>query len=342
MTHPTQDKVAALSRALESAGYLDAPIAPLITFPENTRRRVDLGATRIAGTISLGLHKPRSPEVIDLLEDTVTRPEILALLPNLRILLRSLESFRRTGEVLINWLDRGPDIVLRMDAAFTGPDRAKIIAFARANHLLRISIATGEEIPEPVIILSPPVITFSGTPVEPPPGGFLQASADAETAIIAAVLKGLPKLTNKSRLVELFAGSGTLSFALAQHARVEAYEGDAMAVASHDKAIRTNNLAGRMSVTQRDLHRRPLQPADMSGAACVILDPPYAGAPQQMRFLTASTVKRVIYVSCNPEALTTDAAALRRAGFLLVSATPIDQFQNSENLESVVVFNKPK
>ncbi len=61
----------------------------------------------------------------------VTLPEILRLLPELRILLRSLQAFRSTGSVVINWLDHGPDILLRMDAAFTGPDRTKIIAFAR-------------------------------------------------------------------------------------------------------------------------------------------------------------------------------------------------------------------
>ena len=163
-------------------------------------------------------------------------------------------------------------------------------------------------------------------PVEPPPGGFLQPSGEGESAIITAVLAALPKLTAKSRLVELYAGSGTLSFALAQHARVEAYEGDAAAVAACDKAIRTNNLAGRIRITHRDLHRRPLQPTDMAGAAAVILDPPYAGATTQTKFIAASAVKKIIYVSCNPEALITDATLLRRAGYALTTATPIDQF----------------
>ena len=231
-------------------------------------------------------------------------PNILRLLPELRILLRSLQALRSTGSVIINWLDHGPDILLRMDADFTGPDRTKIIAFARTHKILRISIATGTDLPEPAIILAPPIITFAGIPVEPPPGGFLQPSGEGESAIITAVLAALPKLTAKSRLVELYAGSGTLSFALAQHARVEAYEGDASAVAAQDKAIRTNNLAGRMRITHRDLHRRPLQPTDMSGAAAVILDPPYSGATTQTKFIAASAVKKIIYISCNPEALT--------------------------------------
>jgi 23S rRNA (uracil1939-C5)-methyltransferase len=261
-------------------------------------------------------------------------------LPDLRILLRSLQAFRAAGSVVINWLDDGPDILLRMDAAFSGPDKSRLIAFARAWQVPRISTASGADLPEPLVILSNPVIKFSTIKVAPPPGGFLQASREGEAAIIAAVLAGLPKLTKKSLIIELFAGSGTLSFALAQHARVEAYEGDPAAAAAQEQAIRAANLAGRMSITQRDLHRRPLQPAELARAAVVVLDPPFAGAAAQMRFLAAAGVARVIYVSCNPAALAGDAAFLNRAGYRLLAATPIDQFPFSENVESVEIFSE--
>lgn len=336
------DKSALLADALARAGYADAPIAPLQEVALYTRRRVDLAVTRKAGEILLGLHKARSPDVVDMRECVLLRPAILALLPELRTLLRSLQALRSAGDVVINALDDGLDILLRLDAAFTGPDRTKIIAFARTHALPRISIATGTEAPEPVVILAPPVITFSGTPVEPPPGAFLQPSREGEAAIIAAMLAGLPKLTAKSRIVELFAGVGTLSFALAQHARVEAYEGDTAAAAALEKALRANSLAGRISIAQRDLHRRPLQPAELTGRAAVVLDPPFAGASTQIRFIVQSKIPRVLYISCNPDALASDAAQLHRAGYKLLSATPIDQFPYSENVESVVVFALPK
>ncbi|OYV54707.1 MAG: hypothetical protein B7Z71_13500 [Acidocella sp. 21-58-7] len=175
----------------------------------------------------------------------------------------------------------------------------------------------------------------------PPPGAFLQASIAGEAEIIKAVLAGLPKLTAKARIVELYAGIGTLSFALVPHGRIEAYEGAVDAVTAHELAIRRANLAGRMQVSVRDLNRRPLLIAEIAKAAVVVLDPPYAGAGAQMKNLAASGVKRIIYVSCNPDALATDAFALQRAGYEILTATPIDQFPYSENLESVVVFAKP-
>ena len=334
------DKSAILASALSRAGFAGAPILPLIEIPLRTRRRADLAAIRIDATVALGLHRARSHDVVDMTECVLLEPGIFALLAPLRVLLRSLESFRRAGSVIINMLDHGADILLRLDAPATGPDRHKMIAFARANGVSRISIAlqTGEA--ELVAMLAPPLITFSSVPVEPPTGAFLQASQAGESAIIEAVLAGLPALKPKSRIVELYAGIGTLSFALANHARVEAYEGAADAVTAHDLAIRRHNLAGRMNVTMRDLARQPLKLSEMAGAAAVVLDPPYAGAGAQMKNLAASGVPRIIYVSCNPDALSHDAALLRGAGYGCLTARPIDQFPYSQNLEAVAVFEK--
>ncbi len=334
------DKVSLLEAALERAGFVDAPVAPLVEVPVGTRRRADLAATRKGTEIALGLHRARGTDVVDMRECALLRPEFLLLLPPLRELLRSLTAFRRAGSVVINWVENGPDILLRMDAEFLLPDRKRIIEFAKAQGAPCISIATGEDVPEPVVIVANPVVHFGGVAVSPPPGGFLQASGQGEAAIVAAVLAGLPKLTPKSRVVELFSGAGTLSFPLAAVARVEAYEGEAAAVLAAETASRAANIAGRVSFTRRDLHRRPLQPSDMAKAAAVVLDPPFAGAAAQMRFIVASGVARVIYVSCNPEALAHDATILRRAGYKVLAATPIDQFPYSGNLESVVVFAK--
>jgi 23S rRNA (uracil1939-C5)-methyltransferase len=336
------DKSGLLRDALTRAGYENPAVGPLVEIPLQSRRRVDLAASRNGSVIALGLHKSRSAEVVDMLECVLLDARIMMLLPDLRALLRRLEGFRRTASVIINLLDNGPDILFRSDADITGPDRTNLIAFARTHDVLRVSVAKDKGEAEPVIILKPPVITLSGIAVEPAPGAFLQASPQGEAAIIAACLAGLPRLTGKSRIAELYAGIGTLTFALVKHARVEAYEGAADAVAAQELAIRRSNLAGRIKLAARDLARRPLQATELNGCAAVVLDPPYAGAANQMRFLTAAAVPRVIYVSCNPKALAADAYALKKAGYGLLAATPIDQFPYSENLESVVVFGLSK
>ena len=332
------DKRALLINALARAGYNNADVAPLVAVPLCNRRRVDLAASRKGAEVALGLHRRRSSDVVDMRECALLRPGFLPLLPPLRGVLRSLHAFRCKASVVINWLDNGPDILLRSDAALTQPDRARLIAFVQEHGVPRLCVAEPKSLPEPVIVLANPVLHFAGVKVTPPPGGFLQASPEGEAAIIAAMLAGLPKLRSKSRIIELYAGCGTLSFALAPHARVEAYEGDESAVYASDKAARAAGLAGRVTVTHRDLHRRPLLTKDFKGADAGGLDPPFAGAATQMQFLAGAGVARIIYVSCNPEALAYDAGLLRRARYKILAAMPIDQFPFSENVESVVIF----
>ena len=288
--------------------------------------------------LSLGLHKARGAEVVDMRECLLLDPRILALLPALRDLLRGLQGVRRAASVVINQVDNGADLLLRADAPLSLADRRKLIAFAQAHDLPRISIARENAPPEPVVIRSPPVITLSGIPVAPPPGAFLQPSEAGEAAIIGAVLDALPEKPEKAPIVELYAGIGTLTFALARRVRVEAYEGNAPAVAAQEHALRRHNLDGRIKLTRRDLARRPLQPAELKGRPALVLNPPYGGAAAQMRFLAAAGIPRVIYISCNPQALAADAALLRAAGYRLLSATPVDQFPYSENLEAIAVF----
>ncbi|WP_297366823.1 class I SAM-dependent RNA methyltransferase [Acidocella sp.] len=339
-TGQTPDKSARLHAALTRAGYSAPTLAPLIAVPPASRRRVDLGAERLGPALHLGLHKHRGREVVDMAECALLRPELLALLAPLRTVLRSLQALKRTGAIHINWLDTGADLLIRTDAPFQLPDRTRLIAFAKTHDLPRISIASGQDLPEPLAVLRPPVIHFGGVPVTPPPGGFLQASAEGEAAIVASVLAALPKLTQKSRLIELYSGSGTLTFPLSHHARVEAFEGSEPAVYAAQSAANARALTGRLKIAKRDLARRPLQTSELNGAAALILDPPFTGAGPQLRFIVKSEIKRVIYISCNPEALSADAAQLNHAGFALLTATPIDQFLYSDNLESVAVFER--
>lgn len=332
-------KTALLADALRRAGYPDAPIAPITLTPPGARRRVDLAIRRRGATLTVGLHARASTTVIDLAECPILHPALAALLAPLRILLRSLALLRREGSAVLNLLDTGPDLLLHTDAPATVPDRTRLAEFARAHGIPRIAIAHGKSTPEIAVLLDKPRIDFDGGIVTPAPGAFLQASREGEAAIRAAVIAGLPgKLTSKSRIAEFYAGNGTLTFALARHARIEAFEGDPAAAAALTEGLRAAGIAGRNSVQARDLVRQPLTVKDLAAYAAVVLDPPFAGAGPQMATLAASGVARIIYVSCNPAVLAREAKLLHDAGYRVLAATPVDQFLWSSRLESVVVF----
>lgn len=328
-----------LAAALRRAGFGDVALRPLAASPPGARRRVDLAVRRQDGRLWLGLHHARSAGVVELTECPVLHPALVRLLVPLRQVLADMAGLRREGAVVANLLDSGPDLLLMTDAPLSVADRSALTAFARAEGLPRISWRRERDEAEPVCLLCPSVITLAGVPVTPPPGAFLQASVEGEAAIVAAMLAGLPeKLSAKARIAELYAGCGTLTFALAQRARVTAWEGDGPALAALRGAARQAGLEGRITAVQQDLTRRPVLAREFSPFAAVILDPPFAGAARQVAEIAASAVQCVIYVSCNPAALARDAATLRAAGFAVHAAVPIDQFLWSARLESVVVF----
>jgi 23S rRNA (uracil1939-C5)-methyltransferase len=300
---------------------------------------MDLAARRIDGHVVLGLHRQRSTEVVDLTTCLVLHPKLVSLMPPLRDVLAGLQAFPREGSVIVNLLDSGPDVLLRTDGELQLADRLALAAFARTLALPRVSWARGNEEPEPIAILRPPTTSFSGVTVAPPPGAFLQASASGEAAIVSAVLAALPA---KARIAELFAGCGTISFALAKQARVAAWEGDADNVSALRAAANQSGLAGRIEAMQRDMARRPLQANELMPFAAVVLDPPSAGAAAQVAQIAAAKVPVVIYVSCNPATLARDARLLRQAGYALESATVVDQFLWSMRLESVCVFTSAR
>ena len=331
-------KTKLLRTALRRAGYPNAVLAQPARTKPGERRRMDLAVRRAGGKVVLGLHRWHSKEVVDFIECAVLHAKLASLIAPLRVLLSQLRAFRREGSVIANLLDSGVDVLLRTDGALDITDRLAATELARAHGLPRISWAQSDDEPEPIAVLLPPTTLLSGVTVTPPPGAFLQASAPGEAAIIAAVLDALPA---KGRIAELFAGCGTITFALAQRTRVAAWEGDPASALALRAAANHAGPAGRITVTQRDLVRQPVQAKELAGFAAVVLDPPSAGAAVQVAQIAAAKVPVVIYVSCNPATLVRDARLLAQVGYRLLSATPIDQFLWSSRLESVCVFGQP-
>jgi 23S rRNA (uracil1939-C5)-methyltransferase len=327
-------KRAQIETALHRAGF-DAPtIAPLVRTPPHGRTRMIFTARRGAG-LALGLHAQHARDIVDIVDCVVLHPTLLVLVAPLRTLLNSMGGLRREAIITANLLTSGPDLLIRADGAATSADRTRLAAFAQTHKVGRIAWAVGDAAPEIAAALFAPAQDFGGVTCAVPPGAFLQASAEGARAIVEAVIAGLPeKLTAKSRVIELYAGSGTISFPLARHAKVRAFEGDHAAFI----ALRHAATGTRVEALHRDLVRQPLQTKEFAGAAAIVLDPPFAGAAAQMPAIAASKVARVIYVSCNPAALARDAKILREAGYSLLTATPIDQFLWSAQIETVAVF----
>jgi 23S rRNA (uracil1939-C5)-methyltransferase len=330
-------KAGLMADVLRKLGFTGT-LPPLIRTPAAARRRMDFAIRREkSGALTIGLHARRSTTIVDMTACPVLHPALFNLVQALRKVLRSLDGLKREASAVVNLLDSGPDLLLRTDAVLSTRDRQRLTELAQTQVLPRIAWAQGaRDQPEPACLLRAATATFSGRITPIPPGAFLQASLEGEAAIRDATIAALPAMPAKGRIVELFAGVGTLSHALSERGRVQAFEGDAPAIA----ALRAAGNP-RVSATQRDLARQPLQAAELKGAAAIVLDPPFTGALAQMPALAASGLP-IIYVTCNPAALLRDARLLTTAGYRITSAIAIDQFLWSARVEGVVAFTKPK
>jgi 23S rRNA (uracil1939-C5)-methyltransferase len=90
----------------------------------------------------------------------------------------------------------------------------------------------------------------------------------------------------------------------------------------------------------RDLFRRPLIPAELNRFAAVIIDPPRAGAEEQVKQLAAAAVPRLAYVSCNPSSFARDAKQLVAGGYRLDWVQPVGQFRWSTHVELAAALSR--
>lgn len=264
-----------------------------------------------------------------MVECHVLRPELFALVAPLRRML-SGQRGRWAVDVELTLADQGVDVGLKgfaMDGLEATEDA---LGFARDQGLARLTVDLGYG-PEAVWEPEPVTVTLGPVPVGLPPGAFLQATIDGEAALVAAACEWL---AGYGHVADLFAGLGTFAFALG--APVAAFE----AARDAHLACRVAAARNRMPVEahHRDLFRNPLQSAELGRFDAVLLDPPRAGAREQVARIAESAVARVVYVSCNPASWAKDARTLADAGFRLVELRPVGQFRWTTHVELASLF----
>ena len=146
-------------------------------------------------------------------------------------------------------------------------------------------------------------------------------------------------LPSGGAVADLFSGLGTFALGVGRDRPVYAAEGARDLVLSLKLAA--NRAQRRMVADHRDLFRRPLVPEELNRFAAVIIDPPRAGAREQVLGLAASTVPVIAYVSCNPASFARDAAHLVASGYILDKVKPVGQFRWSTHVELAASFRRP-
>ena len=328
---------AGIVRGALAAQGIEVEIGAVHTSPPWSRRRAVLSGRRTKKGALVGFHARASDVVVDVAECLVIRPTILAALPDLRRLVTLGGS--RTGELTLAVTETpaGLDIAVTGGKPMTPALFADLAALADACGWARLDW-DGE-----ALTRRPPALAMGRAQVVPPPRAFLQATAEGEAALLAAV-RGI--VGAAPRIADLYAGIGTFALPLAERAEVHAVEGLAPPLAALDAGWRgaTGTGAGlrRVTTEMRDLARRPLLPDELARFDAVVIDPPRAGALAQADALAASRVPVVAWVSCDPVTFARDARRMVEGGYRLDRIEVVDQFRWSPHVETVAAFQRPR
>jgi len=327
------DRVAGGARG---QGIEPGDMPPPHVSPPFSRRRATLHAQAIGRRVVIGFREGGSHRIVDLKQCDVLAPPLFALVEPLRRLFAARGDRALAVDLALTLADQGVALDLAGYQAEGLAATEALIDFARDQALARLTLDNGYG-PEAVWEPEPVTVTLGGTAVSLPPGGFLQATADGEAALVAAArawLAGAPTI------VDLFSGLGTFAFALAAGgAKVLAVEAARDAHVCAQMAARAQGRS--VHALHRDLYRNPLQVDELNRFAAVLLDPPRAGAREQVDQIAASQVERVVYVSCNPASWARDAARLIAGGYRLAELRGVGQFRWSTHVELASLFVKP-
>lgn len=173
------------------------------------------------------------------------------------------------------------------------------------------------------------------------PDAFFQTSAYCADQLLKLVQKHIPN-NAPSSILDLYSGVGLFAIPLAAAGhRVTAVEENPTSVADGLETLRQNEISGCRFVQSRVQNFLKGVPRSLKFET-VILDPPRDGCPEWSVKIIARGLRprRIINVSCNPQALASDLEVLTQSGYRIVEIQPVDMFPHTAHIETVTLLER--
>ena len=280
-----------VAEALAHANLI-APVADLIDAHGQGRRRATFHARRGQRDIlEVGFAAPRAHHIVAIDVCPILSKGLDGAVQAAWAVAELLKPVNKPLDIQVTATDAGID----MDVRGSGPLNSKltgVVATLIAKHKLARLTRHGELVAQS----APPTLKVGKAHVTLPPGAFLQATAEGETALAKLVLQHTGKA---KRVADLFSGIGTFALRLAEQARVTAVDSEAPAIKALEKAAHMTPGLKQVEALARDLFRRPLMASELKVFDAVVFDPPRQGAEAQARELAKGGVPVIVAVSCN-------------------------------------------
>jgi len=334
-----RERESAVRAALERLGGLDLSAVrwlPTVAAGDaGTRRRADLTWTGTElGYLHRRTHDPvpvaHCPALVGPLADLPGR-----LTPLLLPLGRRLHAVRLLAE--------GSKVAVALELTGALTSRAREVALALVRTGVRGVVLVPEEggsedVGRPT--LRAPAPLRSDVSLLLRPEAFSQAHAEGTALLVERALDLLAP-TGTEGALELHAGNGTFTFALAgRAASVLAVESSALSVRLAVAASTEAHL-GNVRFVQGDAERvsRGLV-KEGRRFELLLADPPRIGSPGLGGLARDLGVQRALYAGCDAGALARDAAGLIAAGFRLTTLQLVDMFPGTHHSETLAAFER--
>ena len=146
---------------------------------------------------------------------------------------------------------------------------------------------------------------------------------------------------NAGVIYDLYSGTGTIAQMLAPVARkvygIEIVEEAVEAACENARLNKLKNcefIAGDVLQKLEEIEEKP---------DFIILDPPRDGCtPKALAKIIDYGVPYMVYISCKPTSLARDLVTLQARGYRVLRACAVDEFPNTQHVETVVLLGKEK
>ncbi len=177
-------------------------------------------------------------------------------------------------------------------------------------------------------------------------GSFYQVNHDG-AELLYALARERAGLCGKETVADLYCGAGTIGLSMAGYAKrvvgVEIVE-EAVECAKQNAALNSIDNAYFFCGDASDTRGLLAGARDTLGdfiPDVVVIDPPRKGTSVELiDYLDSLVVKKIVYVSCNPDTLARDCAYFAKKGYAVGDVTPVDLFPGTGHVESVCLICK--
>ena len=331
-----QKKILDVKQYLEGKKLFDVEKVNFVWIGSSSRRRIIL---QIDNENKLGFFAKSSQNIVEIDSCYVSDQEISRLILPLKNIVRSFENNLFT-KITVTAFDNVLDVIFDCKRQLNFSQLQKIINFSKGCKI-NASIRIKKNLTQ-IFITSRSQIFYPNFKLNLVPNIFIQATKSGADEIISTIARFISaNFSKKINIADIYAGFGSYSFAIVDFAKeIMAFEGAEEMVNMIKENSAANGLSAKLKSEMRDLMLFPISNKELEKFDLVIMNPPRNGATPQVKQISKSSVKSMIYISCDIKSFARDASILTESGFKIVDLVAIDQFYGSAHIELVAIFTK--